>query len=287
MLNRDAAATARKALENAVQEYETLLPKATGLATDLYGLRRDTSQNLVKAVEQYVNSLANTPKEYSQTFAAYEVEQRMFNGVVEEVSDRLHDISVKGGAGTAAGVTVGAATAIMGPTAALAVATTFGTASTGTAIASLSGAAATNAALAWLGGGALAAGGGGMTAGSALLALAGPIGWSLAAATALGGASYVAYSNSQAAKEADEKRVPVEASNRSLKVVILSVTGLIERTKAHADGMRLILENLQASGVSNYVDMNSSQKLHLAALINHVESLGKLLNIKANEEAAK
>ncbi|MGW8444460.1 hypothetical protein ACWGXJ_26515 [Paenibacillus sp. S33] len=40
--------------------------------------------------------------------------------------------------------------AAFGPTVALAIATTFGTASTGTAIATLSGAAATNAALAWL-----------------------------------------------------------------------------------------------------------------------------------------
>lgn len=68
----------------------------------------------------------------------------------------------------------------MAPTAAMWVATTFGTASTGTAISALSGAAATNAALAWLGGGALAAGGGGMAAGQALLALAGPVGWGLA-----------------------------------------------------------------------------------------------------------
>ncbi len=66
----------------------------------------------------------------------------------------------------------GAGIAVLGPTAAMAVATTFGTASTGTAIATLSGAAATNAALAWLGGGALAVGGGGMAAGKAFLAMA-------------------------------------------------------------------------------------------------------------------
>ena len=72
----------------------------------------------------------------------------------------------------AAGAMAGAGIAAFGPTAAMAVATTFGTASTGTAIATLSGAAATNAALAWLGGGALAVGGGGMAAGEAFLAMA-------------------------------------------------------------------------------------------------------------------
>ena len=50
------------------------------------------------------------------------------------------------------------------------VATTWGTAGTGTAISSLSGAAASNAALAWLGGGTVASGGGGMAAGAAVLA---------------------------------------------------------------------------------------------------------------------
>lgn len=61
----------------------------------------------------------------------------------------------------------------------MAIATTLGTASTGTAISALSGAAATNAALAWLGGGALATGGGGVAAGEAFLALAGPVGWAI------------------------------------------------------------------------------------------------------------
>lgn len=49
------------------------------------------------------------------------------------------------------------------------VATTWGTAGTGTAISSLSGAAASNAAMAWLGGGTVASGGGGMAAGAAVL----------------------------------------------------------------------------------------------------------------------
>jgi hypothetical protein len=59
---------------------------------------------------------------------------------------------------------------------ALGIATSIGTASTGTAIASLSGAAAENAILAWFGGGSIAAGGGGAALGSAVLSgiVAGP-----------------------------------------------------------------------------------------------------------------
>jgi len=60
---------------------------------------------------------------------------------------------------------------------AVGIATSIGTASTGTAIASLSGAAAENAILAWFGGGALTAGGGGIALGSAVLSgiVAGPV----------------------------------------------------------------------------------------------------------------
>lgn len=69
------------------------------------------------------------------------------------------------------------------------IATTFGTASTGTAIATLSGAAQTNAALAWLGGGALVAGGGGMGAEETFLAMAGPVGWAIGGVALVGGAA--------------------------------------------------------------------------------------------------
>ncbi len=62
-------------------------------------------------------------------------------------------------------VLAGAEVATLSPTAAMAIAMTFGTAYTGAVIVILSGAAATNAALAWLGEGASIAGGDGIAAG--------------------------------------------------------------------------------------------------------------------------
>ena len=104
------------------------------------------------------------------------------------------------------------AVASLAPSAAMWVATTFGTASTGTAISSLSGAAAESAALAWLGGGAAAAGGGGMAAGNALLALAGPIGWSIAGATLL--TSVILFANKKI-KLDKEKKEEIESVLRN------------------------------------------------------------------------
>lgn len=94
----------------------------------------------------------------------------------------------------------------------MAIATTYGTASTGTAISTLSGAAATKAALAWLGGGALTAGGGGVVAGETLLAMSGPIGWAIGAAALLGGGLYARSKNIKVAEEAIIERQKVSAT---------------------------------------------------------------------------
>lgn len=104
---------------------------------------------------------------------------------VDSIKEQYNSTLRKEGVGGAVGTGIGVSVAMMGPTVAMGVATTFGVASTGTAISELAGAAATKAALAWLGGGALSAGGGGMAAGKALLALAGPVGWTLAGCSAV------------------------------------------------------------------------------------------------------
>lgn len=68
---------------------------------------------------------------------------------------------------------------LLGPAAAMGIATTFGIASTGTAISTLSGAAATNMALAWFGGGALATGGARMMVGNVFRVIGGPVCWAI------------------------------------------------------------------------------------------------------------
>lgn len=287
MLNREAATTARNLLAKAVDEHKSHLANATTRSTELFELRRSSSHELVAEVEAFVNTLANTPKEFSRTFSEYRVELKAFDGVVKQIDSELFDTTVKSTAGAGAGVAAGAATAFAGPTAAMAIATTFGTASTGTAISALSGAAASNAALAWLGGGALAAGGGGMSAGGALLSLAGPVGLGLAGIALVGGVGYAAYANSKTADEANQKRVPVEAEIRSLKVVVQSVTELKDLTLAQIKGMKKLLRTLRDKrAVKNYRTMSQQDKEMLQALLVHVQTLGKLLNKTVDTKAA-
>lgn len=166
-------------LKKTGKRYNQCVERINKKALQLYKLRDRSGRKLVYSVESYINSLANSPKKLNNAVAVFSKDYREFDRVISEISKasiRANESFAKSSTG---GALAGVGVAAFAPSAAMALATTFGTASTGAAISSLSGAAATNAALAWLGGGALAAGGGGMTAGNALLAMAGPIGWTI------------------------------------------------------------------------------------------------------------
>ena len=166
------------------------------------------------------------------------------------------------------------------PAAAMAIATTFGTASTGTAIATLSGAAATNAALAWLGGGAIVAGGGGMASGTAFLALAGPIGIGIGAVGLIGGGLFASSKNKDIAQKANKERGRIESRRSELDAANVEIVSLITLTTTHNNGINSMLKELSEFAPKNYVDFSDADKEMLTALINHISSLSKLLNKK-------
>ena len=129
--------------------------------------QRERSVDLQENVENLINSIANHPKNFDADFKEIHLYKKRIQKIVCDYAIQELDAAKKSMAGVGAGIAGGMAVASLAPSAAMWVATTFGTASTGTAISTLSGAAATNAALAWLGGGAAAAGGGGMASGTA------------------------------------------------------------------------------------------------------------------------
>lgn len=278
MFNRDAAARAKSELQAAISGFNEVQGELKDGAIALYELRKASSEDLVAGAEALVSRIADRPKEFDKTFAAFAVEFEKFHGVEADIEKKLKDAAIESGAGAGVGIAAGAATALMGPTAAMAVATTFGTASTGTAISALSGAAAVNASLAWLGGGTLAAGGGGMAAGEVLLALAGPIGWAAAGVSALGGLAYFSWSNSKAAEEAGLKRSEVTAAATKCKETLLVVKELSALTQRHASGLSTLLGRLKNELPGSYLQFSGEQLDALGALVNHVRSLGVLLN---------
>ena len=114
-------------------------------STKLFEQRKRVVVEVIGPVEEYVNELANTPKDFDKSVRAFRVATDRFEGVVQRVEEEFAAARKIGGGGGLAGATAGVGLAAFGPTAAVAVATTFGTASTGTAISALSGAAATQA----------------------------------------------------------------------------------------------------------------------------------------------
>jgi hypothetical protein len=280
MLNGDLKKKALAKLEATDKEYQTVATDVTKRAAELYEKRKVTADQVIQACEEYVNTLANSPKEFDKSVSEFKVEFDKFTKVVQQIkadADKAAKLSGSvAGAGTAAGVGVAA----FAPTAAMAIATTFGTASTGTAISALSGAAATNAALAWLGGGAVAAGGGGMVAGNALLALAGPVGWAIGGIALTSGALMLRGKNEEIAKEANQETARIKAKAATLKAAKEEIAKLLTLTQQHADGVNTRLNFLKIDAPNNYQHFNNEQKIELATLINNIQALSKLLNKK-------
>lgn len=279
MLRGSERKEALTSLKSATNRYELQAKDTQDEITALFLLRQKCSKDLIARGENFVNRLANTPKEFDKSWSELKAELAEFDNVVEKLEAEYRASHI--GKGTAAaGVAVGAGVAAFAPTAALAVATTFGTASTGTAIATLSGAAATNAALAWLGGGALAAGGGGMSAGSALLALAGPIGWGIGAVGIAGGTLLARRKNGKIIDEAQQEERQVRAKTSELRVMERGAQELKMLTSEHYYGTESIVDVLEKTAPQDYCQFNTHQKDQLGALINHINALSKLINKK-------
>ncbi|MCY4528821.1 MAG: hypothetical protein OXD46_07340 [Chloroflexi bacterium] len=148
MLNARVRREAIARLRRSVNRHEAARKQVEDASVELHRQRLDAATDVIDEVEQYVNTLANSPKNFDASVGEFRVESDRFQGTVKRFETDAARSTRIGSAIGVAGVPEGAGVTVLGPTAAMAVATTFGTASTGTAISALSGAAATNAALA-------------------------------------------------------------------------------------------------------------------------------------------
>jgi hypothetical protein len=260
----------------AVEKYNATLENFRKKAENLY-ITRQQSVGIIEDIERLINSIANSPKDFEATFVRIRTERKKFRQT-EDYAAEAYKNAIGTGAGVVAGVASGVAIASMAPTVAMWVATTFGTASTGTAISTLSGAVATKAALAWLGGGALAAGGGGVAAGQALLALAGPIGWGISAFTT--GVSLVALSegNKKISEAAVEEAKKITIAGAQLNEARAIVDNIYKETNLLLGKLKEQLPKLLQHENSNYSALIDYEQLQLGTLVNNALSLAALLN---------
>ncbi len=271
--------------EQAVINYNEAYANLENEGISLYQLRL-RSIDLLDMVTTLINSLTNTPKSFVEDIEEISYDKKNFKESESFAREELESAK-KSAAGAGAGIVAGMAVASMAPTAAVWVATTFGTASTGTAISALSGAAATSARIAWLGGGALAAGGGGMAAGNALLAMAGPIGWGVAGATLLASIVLFVKKKHDIAEEKHKELMDVVRNTYEVK----TMSAMINSRRMKTDSLRVeltetFMQDCRLYG-SDFLCLSDDEKLSLGALVNNAKSLGRLLIEDINSECGE
>lgn len=281
MFNSELKEKAKKVLEEVYEDYKRTLSNTINHSESLYEKKLHAVE-ILKNFSSYIQKLSNKPIEFETSLGKIEMNIKKFDNKIEEVKKEISQAEVVPTAMVGAGALAGAGVAAFAPTAAMAIATTFGTASTGTAIASLSGAAATNAALAWLGGGALAAGGGGIVGGETLLALAGPIGWAIGGSALLGAGLILNNKNKEAADKIEEQIL--EIKKEIMKIMKLDIKVLMseKEIKEISDNIENGFELIKYN--NDYNQFSIENKERLATLINISESLStKIGEFVSNE----
>ncbi|MFP9128862.1 DNA polymerase III subunit gamma/tau [Niallia sp. BSM11] len=269
----------------AYHEYEKQQKQIVEYSEKLLNQRLLLKKTIVNSII-FINKIRNKPYYLETEVNAITIEYKKFENTVLEIEKEIDKELKKNAIGAGAGVAAGVGVAAFGPSAAMAIATTFGTASTGAAISTLSGAAATNAALAWLGGGALTtATGGGMAAGSSFLALAGPIGWAIGGGAIVTAGILTNSKNKKAGNEALEKATEIRKATKILE----GTNEEINETKKLTYNTQKLLHtfvNSVSGMVEKYdydfkkiIDSNNYQLLkELGTLVNNMKSASQLLN---------
>lgn len=271
-LKNDALAIHQKEVDKYNNAYETMLTSCDRLYQ-----KRLSSVDCIDKINMLINSIANTPKDFEKKIESIKKERDKFTENRKYVKESMKS-TVESGVGIFGAIGAGGVFAGVAPNIAMSIATTFGTASTGTAISSLSGAAATKAALAWLGGGVLQAGGGGMAAGQALLALAGPIGWGIAAAGT--GVSLISLSlkNKKIADNAVDEAQKIAKLRSSVVNTNEKISNLIHETELLLEKLNCQYSDLSVYESADYTVLTEDIQIQLGTLVNNTLSLSELIN---------
>lgn len=242
--------------------------------------QRIASVEAVRMVEQVVNSIANTPKEFVTKLGEIRAHLNTFRET-EEYAQEAYQASVKAGVSIAGSAAAGLGVATMVPTAMMGIATTFGSAATGTAISALSGAAAQKAAVAWIGrtfAGFAVKGGAGMAAGQAFLALAGPVGWGITAVST--GFSLISLNkkNKEIADQAMTEAKGIAKAREAIDETLEKVKALTKKTKMLYDDLIGQKEKICSFKDADYRSLSEEKQYFLGTFVNNTYSLAAILN---------
>jgi hypothetical protein len=277
MFSKELRTEAQENLENKISKYESVAKKTKRNINSLYLERTKLKKRLDNSMT-LINKFRNTPQEINFRVSKIKINMNRYQGILDAAEEQYkNDVTTAGGT-VAAGLATGVGVAALAPSAAMAIATTFGTASTGAAISTLSGAAATNAALAWLGGGSLAAGGAGIAGGETLLALAGPIGWAIGGVGLATGGLIANGKNKKAAEEMNRKAAKVQAEIRKQQAVNFEIRKMITLTRNDTNDLANRVRQISKFS-KDYSTLDNQKKQLLITFVNNVQASSEHLNM--------
>lgn len=265
------------AIKQAIDDYNTAFSIMNDNGISLY-IQREQSVDLIQNIQHLINSVANHPKSFDTAVNEIEMLRKSFREACDFAKEELN-VARHSAEGVGVGIVTGAAVASVAPTAAIWVATTFGTASTGTAISALSGAVATKATLAWLGGGAIASGGGGVAAGRALLALAGPVGWGIGGTMML--ASMVLFTTRKRKLNGQKKEEieSVKCNTETVRETAVKIQDIINKTVMLKEELRSLYWKCLSSFDKDFDNLPDEGKKSLGTLVNLTKALSMTLRL--------
>ena len=279
MFNNNLKKEALKIHEGVINRYNESY-KIMKESCDLLYKDRIESIELIQSVQNVINSIANTPKNFDTELGEIVSEISKFRET-ESYAKEAYKASLKAGTNLVGGAALGLGIASMGPTALMSFATTFGTSSTGVAISSLSGAAAQKAAEAWLGRtflGFAIKSGVGMSAGQALLAFSGPISWGLLAATTSKSLISLTKKNKEIANKAVEEAKEIEIARGVAEEITEKVNALKHKTISLKNNIDEQIQKLIEFKNRDFKTLDDDDKIFLGTIVNKTLSLSVLLN---------
>ena len=85
MFNSSVRREAIEKLNEAVGRHETVRKDVEHVSVQLFDQRQRAVSEVIEPVEEYVNLLANSPKEFDKTVAEFRIEVDRFTGTVQHL----------------------------------------------------------------------------------------------------------------------------------------------------------------------------------------------------------
>lgn len=231
------------------------------------GIESEKMYDILRSIQDKFDLIRGVPREEELKLEEINKLSKSWKLQAENIEKEYEEFCSKNAVAGGGGVVLGVGAVFFGPKIAMGVATTFGVSSTGTAISALNGVTATNAALAWLGGGTLAAGGGGIVKGQALLALAGPIGWTIGI-TSLAALGIILFWK-RSRKKHLEKVLQLIAKRdiATYNLAKLDIIGKIELVRKDTSDLNNASNDVSSFG-TDYSAMSKDQQYKLGVYVN-------------------